>query len=229
MSSNFTSVAEKIAKIIAKAQSTDQAGEAEVLMAKAEQLLQAHNLTMADVDEAQRVTEDPMGKDSGEVSHSWECRLFGVVAQLYGCQIVYWNGGRGKTRISVVGRLSGRTTVKLMWPYILGEVRKKALAHSKVTGQSGSTSRRRVAEALRYRIWELIREARSADEVRVAQGGSTALVPVSEVESAVAEYHGKVGKGRGAQVGTDAVAVGLAKDISLHRQTTGASSSRQLS
>jgi len=216
-------IIDRIKKVMAKAEGTNNAAEAEMLMAKVHQMLEEHNVTLLDVSEAE--LDDPMGKSQGFasclVNDGWMASLAGAVARYYGCRMIRTKVGKNKWVFSIVGRDSARITVELMTPFIKKQVQSIARDLTKQGEYRNSRiAARRVANALITRVWELVREAERKDDQRVASG-ERALVPVDLVEQAFHRYYPNVEKGRAATRMTDAVARKAADSVSLHRQTGG--------
>lgn len=220
----MSAIAEKIAKIIAKAHSTTFEGEAETLMAKAHELLEKHNLTLADLptEEANRV--DPIGHTANAVIHfpasmHYAVKLTFALARYYGCRGVYWKRGN-RYEFQFVGRESARMTLEIMWPFVIKQIR--ALARQMVQeGRETTESRARTAigNALMYRIWGLIRAEEAKEEVRVASG-LNALVPVDELKSYEVKIFGELKTARSRVSTTTMSAMAAAKKVSLHQQIT---------
>lgn len=224
------SIESKIQKIMAKAASTSSEAEAQAFMAKAEALLQEHNLTLEQVDAAERQRMDPMGRDYMAASkHSWENRLFSSVAKYYGATAIIDQVGTAKKGTPVaVGRESSRKTIEVMWPFILKQVKQAAKIVAKSDGMSTGAAERRTAEALRYRLFK---ETQNREEAEVSRGqaGSMALTLRDEVRDAVAEYYPRLKAARQSQTGTTGSARDAASKVSLNLQASGRSGTLRLS
>lgn len=231
MTTHNTKIADRIAKIIAHADSTGNAQEAEAFMAKAHAMLEEHGMSLLDVG---RLHEDELGV-------SRDCAMYSMVedsyrdmafalALYYGCEATigtrYVEGRRGRTvkrrAITLYGRESARTTFIVMWPYIKrcvarAGVELKAL-DQKAYGESFSRSvyMRHVANALASRLCRLRRSAEHARwKAGVASTGVNALVPVDLIEQLLPKGL-PVAKPRAAV--TTAEARKKAEDINLSKQ-----------
>lgn len=236
---NNSKVLDRIRKVLAKAEGTNNAAEAEMLMAKVQSMLDEHNLSLLDVAHAD--ADDPMGTEMGAahcwVSNSWQKGLLAALAELYGCRVVY---GQWKNKIvlDIVGRESARVTWSLMQPFVLKQVREQAKAlreadileivkttswdwdrAAKQTKGLGSYERA-VGNALSLRIYRMVREAAKRDEARVANG-ERALVPVDMLEAEMAASFPNLRTAQSRGVSTTRDARAAAGNISLHRQTGG--------
>lgn len=212
---------DRIRKVFAKAEGTDNPHEAEMLMAKVQGMLDEHNLELLDIERASDA--DPIGTDMNAYHHfvkdSWWRHTVSAVARLYGAQAVYHNVTKNKTVISVSGRESARITLSLMLPFIRKQIRAQARTLAQEHGYSAAKSERLVGNALTKRVWRMVWEAEERDQNRVATG-QRALVPVDLVKAEIERAYGEVSiKKSSTKTTRDAVA--LADKISLNRQTTG--------
>ncbi len=230
---------DRIRKVLAKAEGTNNQAEAEMLMAKVQSMLDEHNLSLLDVAHAD--AEDPIGTDRRAaycwVSNSWQKPLGAALARLYGCQMVY---GQYKNKISfdVVGRQSARVTWSLMLPFVLKQVRAEAKTlrekdimeivqttswdydrAAKQTKGVGSYERA-VGNALAIRVHRMAAEAEGKDATRVANG-ERALVPVDMVQAELEKEFPRLREARRSSISTTGAAKAAAAGISLHRQTGG--------
>lgn len=218
-------IADKIRKILAKAESVVGTPEAESLMSMAEEMLHQHNLTMLDLNTLDK--DDPVDTDFEAVKYrvndSWMNVLAGQVAHLYGCYPVVSRDHRTRHTkfMSVTGRLSNRTTFKLMMPFIKKQVLVTGRNLHREDPQSYSSERvaqRRVANALSIRIARMVEGNEIAEQNRVSKGG-TALVPVDLIDAMVKEHFPNLRKARRTSRSTDGKARDAAGNISLYRQT----------
>ena len=210
-------IAQKIAKIIAKADSTTNPEEAETFMSKAHDLMIAHGLDLLDLG---RLSEDPVGvdKDAAEVSASypWLRLCAGQLAAYYGCRLVTSKSG-GTVRLHVIGRQSARVTFLLMLPYVKREVLNLGrIAYNEGHYKSRMLAATRMGNALALRIAGML------PSVAKHEGkGVNALVPVDVLESAMADAFPKLGGARKRRVTTDSVSSERVKGVNLNRQTEG--------
>ena len=217
-------IAEKIAKILAKAESTNHAAEAENLMAKVAQMLNEHGLTMADVAQADR--EDPVGINHGAAkfwaSASYKLHLYAQLARFYGCEPVYKRRGN-QFIFDLAGRESARITFVAMVPFIDKQVNAAARELVK-EGHYGTMSKatRAVGNALTFRLQGMINyQRRKHEEIREERGFG--LVPVDQVKAVLEEAFPDMVSRECRSIKTGRAASGKAAGISLHRQTTGKS------
>lgn len=149
----------KIAALFAKAEGTDNEHEAETFMAKAQEMLQKHNLSRLDLDPEGHT--DPLGHDAEAytwfASSSWHATLYHAVSNYYGCQMVRDKIDSNKFAAILIGREGARDTVKIAYPFIVKQVALQAKALQKLYPEmSTSIARRQVAVALSSRIWDLV-------------------------------------------------------------------------
>lgn len=228
-----TKIKQRIQALLAKAQGTDNEHEAAAFMAKAEQLLEEHQIELWQLGDA----DDLMGSDimfSGTSSSpTWRRHLLFAVAKYYGCRSVrqftpkQTRSGMDYTGfdIHIIGRESSRITVNLMMPFILEQCNEAGRRLFR-QGHAGSAAAltRRVANALCARIQRLIYEQERA----VASGAkgsalqSRALVVVDELKSFIDKEFGKLSKPTTRVKSTTAAARDAAERVSLYRQTGGA-------
>jgi Protein of unknown function (DUF2786) len=119
------SIAKKVAAIIAKAKSTTNSHEAAIFMAKAEELMRANGLDLNDIESA----DDPLALDDTAIRISraqWQATLIAQIALYYHCAAIRVRPRTGGFWIILTGKESARTTVRLMWPFVLRSVGKEA-------------------------------------------------------------------------------------------------------
>lgn len=220
----MSKIAEKIAKLIAKADSTSHPEEAETFMAKAHQLLQEHGMSLLDVGRLGQ--DDPLGKTDNFYRSNdqdrWRLRAGPILARYYGCRIVWYSDRRGNHSWVVYGRESARITFQLMWPpYVDRQV--MALARQAVKRgvyPTVSKARHQIGYALARRISDLYLK----DQKPVEAIGVNALVPVDLID----EMIGDVNVVKTKRVFYDSEAAELADKISLNRQTAAPKDSLRL-
>ena len=231
---DLNAVKAKIAKLLAKAQGTDNENEAAAFMAKVEEMLDEYQL------EHWQITShaDPMGFDmlyeGTSSSPTWQRHLLGATAQYYGCKMVRRRGlwklkktGKGGSsdnfELDVIGRESSRVTVQLMYPFIVEQCRQ---AGRKLwnEGHGGTADQltRRVANALVFRIYRLIDERERAPVTAVSTSkNARALVVVNEIKAFVDGQYGKLSSGIARARSTTHAATQAASGISIERQVRG--------
>lgn len=205
---------DKIRALLAKAEGTDNEFEAETFMAKVNELLERHQIEMHEV----RKDADPMGHERGEVnlyaSMSWAADLVFKVAKYYGGDAVCHKHGN-HLRYTVIGRESVRTTIEIMLPYILTQLRRAAKKYAQHYGYTASVSQKQVANALIVRLWNLT-AARNEHRADLVGKG---LIPVSDNEAYLNELYPKVKTARARSLSHTVTASKLAEGISLAAQT----------
>jgi hypothetical protein len=101
--------AEKVAKLIAKAEGTDNQHEAEAFFAKAQELMTEWAITDAMVDAARGVSRDEIGQHTfvhGGVYSPEKGGLAWVVIRANGCKGVYWRSqGRSDRNVEIAGKV----------------------------------------------------------------------------------------------------------------------------
>jgi hypothetical protein len=217
----MSDIAEKIARIIAHADSTTHPEEAEVFMAKAHALMEAHGISLLDLGRLDQ--DDPVGKTQGDQlrnnsSAKWRFNLATQVANYYGCRLVGQNRGTFRYWI-VFGRESGRITFELMWPFIDRQV----LATARDLTRQGhypttKHAHKAVGDALTRRVWKLNMEKQAKPKTSAQKATSNALVPVDTIQRVIDETFPNVKKGRSTKMRDDAVARKAAEGISLNHQ-----------
>lgn len=227
----MTNIADKIRKIIAKADSTTNPEEADVFMAKAHKLLEAHGLDLLDLGKLD--SDDPIGVDEhcNTVSRSYSCAtlIANELARYYGCQLVTTKRRGADTKLSVAGRESARVTFQLMFPFVFRQTRAVAAqgynaGHYKNRMQALNY----VGNALALRLAKL---NRMEDTKRAAQpqgSGLNALVPVDLVTQAMNAHFDDLTEGRARSVKTNTVSKELANSISLNRAAPAPTSAKRL-
>jgi hypothetical protein len=229
MTDQETKIIERIKKVLAKAESTTSAAEAEMLMAKVQQMLTEHNITMLDV--ATLDLDDPVGTDKHFTKHrvvdSWLSHVAEQLARYYGCRTVRtggYGGAKHTTAISVTGRLSNRVTFQLMLPFVKKQIMAEGrrLVHEQPWKYTSTNmAARHVANALVFRLVKLVKEQEQQDQQRVAETGSRALVPVDMIDAAMADAFGTLREMPASAIRTSSAAQNAAQNISLYRQTGG--------
>ena len=216
-------IIDRIRKVLALANGTDNAAEAELMMAKVSAMLEEHNLSMLDLDTLE--SDDPVGYDANAitalVNDKWYINLAFQVARYYGCDGYKMQLTKNKTGLTIVGRESNRVTALLMMPYIKQQVMAEGrrLVHEAPWDYRNSRiASRRVANALIIRISRLVAEKKRQEEQRVSSG-SRALVPVDAIDAIMKAHN--VRPGRATSRATDRRAAEAAEGISLYRQTGG--------
>lgn len=219
-------MAAKIKALLAKASSTEHEAEAEAFMAKAQQLLEEHQIDAAMLDG----DDDPVkvhldGLQRTDKDPTWHKHLYSALAQLYGCKVVYWSAWvrhhPGFT-IQLTGRESAITTVELMYPWVKERCLEAGRRLAKqYPDMNSSQYARRVGNALVHRIHFLLAQQKN-EPPRTEAAGRNALVTQDRVQQVFDEHYGDSLKpARNTAISTSAAARREAEGISLHRQMGG--------
>jgi hypothetical protein len=219
--------ADKIAKIIAKAEGTDNAEEAAIFMQKAQAMMEQHGIDLLELGKLDE--QDPVGLDRAklDVNATWKRRLATQVARFYGCEAVATTTNTKKVYLSLAGRQNARATFYAMWPFVLEQVSKLASDGFK-SGVYGTRNKgqRYIANALCTRLHAMRLEnekaLKSKETATVTATGLNSLVPVDIIASALEEEFGKLGSFRAARVTTNGAARADASKVRMDRQVGGA-------
>lgn len=180
-------IVDKIQQLVAKADSTDSAAEAESIMNKVRDLLEKHGISLLTISEKERRANDPVGTSRDVygfwAAESWVKKLSDAAAIYYGVRIVWAKRGN-YTQIAVIGRESARAAFTAMMPYLRGQVNRLG-QRGYVYGdfQSVSKGRYQIGVALALRMYAMIRERNTvvAASPKLTDGVNM-LVPVDELD-----------------------------------------------
>jgi len=176
---------ERITKLLAKAEGTTNEAEANTFMEKVHSLLEEHNISLHELGDQ----DDPIVQDENiQVNRplSYAVNLVPALGRYYGCQTVT-SRGRKTNQFFVFGRQSATTTLHLMTPFVLSQVRQQARRlHNEGKSPTYGKALTAVANALTVRVNKLWEAEQVREEQRVASGGK-ALVPVDLVQAKVDE------------------------------------------
>lgn len=231
--SDQSKIKAKIAALLAKANGTDNEHEREAFMAKAQKLLEEHQLSMGDMIDGDDPVIHSKGMDAdGKWIPSWHRHIFRALGHLYGCESVHVTSGMMKDgrykdtwRQELVGRESAIITTELMWPWIKSEIMRIGRDLAKESGLPASREQRSVANALEQRIWQLVRANKpKKNDTRIS--AKNALVTIDRVKQVMDAHYGELSSGRGTSRTSGAAAREAAKGIGLHRQAGAASTPR---
>ncbi len=211
----------KIAKLIAKAESTTHIEEADAFMAKALEMLEANGIKLQEVGTIN--IDDPVTNiENAAYAFRAEYALTNVahaLARYYGCRSLYHREGRNKIVIEVVGRQSACITFQLMFPYVKKQVHRLAArsVHPNLyaTKSKALTS---IANGLTERLDRLYWENRDMN-LKSEPKGENALVPVDAIDQFVMMLHPDLQKSRKSSwAGSDATGRTLAANVKIDRQ-----------
>lgn len=231
-----------IRALIAKANGTDNAAEADIFMAKAHELLEKHQLDLGTTLNADDPIEHFEGLDQAATSHKWNRELYRALGALYGCkhfrQCYYAKNADGTWKYTskgepelryksiLTGRASAIMTTKLMYPWVCEQVRLHAKEISKLTGMSEQGQAKRVGAALVNRIWQMVIEARKNDAAPKTAGERNALATIDLVEAAFNARHPNQTKIKARSTVSDNLSREAAGKIGLHQQAGHSSALR---
>lgn len=222
--SDQSKIKSKIAALLAKAKGTDNEHEAEAFLAKAQELLEQHQLALGDLEDASDPIKHSQGLDGTKWVASWQRDLFRALGKLYGCESVRVLLGGTKYRQELVGRESAIITTELMFDYTKAECNRLGRElYAKRGAESPAQGARLVGNALVTRIWTLVPKD---DAPRTEAATKNALVTRDAVLAKVDEIYGKLTHGRATTRRTSGAARELAGGIGLHRQAGGSSALR---
>lgn len=227
---NLDDIKRKIAALLAKAKGTDNEAEAEIFMAKVEELLTKYQIDILEVNggmDANDPIMDHEGVTFAASGHVWRGRLYRAVGMYYGCESIrcstYIKDKNGRWipayNQRLVGRQSAIMTTDLMYPWIVEQVRAAAKKVAPQTGMSEQGQAKRIAAALIVRLLYLASRSKAAESVGAA-AAKNALITVDAVRVMYDRLHPDskpITKGRPGL--TDELSREAAEGISLHRQT----------
>lgn len=178
----MSAIIDKVRKLLKLAESPN-ANEAALAAAKAQQLVDEHNLSAAllALDGAEAVPDEPIEDfeskgaplETSRRHPRWRTQLAGTIARANGCRI-YING----EHIALVGRPSDADTVRYLFSYLAREVER--LCAKEGVG-CGTSWRNNFRLGVVYAIMEKLREERErfAKDARSQASNGTALMRVN--------------------------------------------------
>jgi hypothetical protein len=211
---NVDKIKDKISKLLAKAHGTDNSAEASSFMAKVEELLTAHQLSIGDV-----VKNDPLERTVLFIApinpRPWHQEIPQIVAEYYGCKLIAVHQ-RQATLMVAVGRESTRVTAELMIGFIVEQLREAAKEYRKATNYSMRKSMQDVCDNFVHRLQELIAARNTVAE---AHGNTArALVLLDEADAAMKELFPEMTTKAGKQLEINPLARELADKVKIERQ-----------
>lgn len=225
----MSNIADKISKLIAKAESSTHPEEADTFMSKAHEIMRQHGLSMLDLGTLQ--SDDPIttASEAGTWYRAENCfkNMGAQLARYYGCKVMFEQIGRNKFAFGVAGRQSAIITFTMMFPFVKSQVRKLAKeGHKNGDFDSVSKGVTSIANALSFRLQKMIAEQRQEQKPSDASNPN-ALVPVDLITSAFEQEWPHLIKSRATSIKTTAAGRAAAGRVSLNRQT-GGSTVRQI-
>lgn len=215
-------IANRIRKLIEKAESSNYTGEAEALMENVRRLMDKHNLSEVDLEKLR--DEDPIGGDNRvfvhRVNDSWMFDLSSAVAHYFGCRVVRTSDLRTKHTkyISVFGSESARAVVAYMVPYVRTEVLRrgaKLYEENPYTYKSINAARRSLANAMIGRIQKMC-NAREGGLSEAQRGNE--LIVVDAVDSYIKDVYPTLKEAKHTHLSTHAKSAKEARKIGLFEQ-----------
>jgi hypothetical protein len=213
---NVEKLKKKIAALLAKAGGTDNEHEAASFAAKAQQMLEEHQLEIGDVVKTDAIDQSVVFV-APFTNRKWHDLIPPIMAEYYGCK-VFRQKQPGMTAYLAVGRESSRITLALMLPFVVDQLRHQAAEYRKRTYFSMKKSMEDVCDAFYFRIRRLID---AQEQLATATGGhSRALVHVDEAQAWMNEN--KTGlTSKNIKVGETELAKEFADKINLARHLEG--------
>lgn len=218
----MSNIADKIRKLIAKADSTTHPEEAATFMEKAQSLMLAHGLSLLDLGRLD--AEDPVGTDRDgvvtKVSYDWARKVVFEAGFYFGVTAVEFKRSGGY-HYSLVGRESARVTAALMIPFI---VRQLSQAAGKGVKDGVFPNRRVAHKQLSSAL--VIRLSNERSRADTSGRGMNALVPVDMVALEVEAQFPTAKKLKSARLETSRAAMEIAKGIRLNMQASATAAKR---
>lgn len=222
---DLAKVKDRIAKLLAKAEKTDNPHERETFMAKVQEMLEAYQIEMHEVRQHAGKEKDPLGNNTGDVASSdaWIFRVTSASARYFGARIIWEQQDRNNMKrkpYRVFGRESARAVFELMLPYLLSQVKQQGRRMSNELGDSVSRRTREVGLAFTARLLEM---ADKADAHR-AEVTRNALVPLDqskEIKREIDLFYPSLKKTAGIRTGFGASARDYANAININTQVSG--------
>lgn len=178
---------DRISKLLSLGSGTSFEGEADSALAKAYQLMQENNISMAQVNSASK--DDALGYMGEEPilrypNKEWEHILVNYIAKLFDCQALscsdYIGQGQMQKRLMIIGREGNRTTTILMYKWIRDKIYEDS--YYKASGMSARNSYCLGAtNTIARRVRDIKKTAPATDE--------WGLVPASEVDEWLRKYY----------------------------------------
>lgn len=233
MSKDLPALKEKIAKLMAKAEGTDNEHEAMAFLSKAQELMEEHQITWADVVTPEFVSLESIQFKMGSPA-SVKHELYARLSLFFGCRPVrqvirHPNGGKtGQATYRVFGAEAAVLTLELMFPYVWKDILRRASEKVKAQGTSDyeklpshRTWTKRIAHALMVRVNELVEQRRQKDALDPTEDRQALIVIGDALDAHVRDMY----KGRVSQLTTKLKeyreAREIADKISLDRQVGG--------
>lgn len=217
-------IARKVRAMIAKAESTTHAEEADAIMQMVRGMLDRHGISLLSIPSADH--DDPVrAQEAGHAwqSSAWILRVYRAAGAYYGVKVVESRQGN-KVTFTIIGRESCRAIFCDMIDYLVSSVRRLAEeAHRKGRYHSNSSACGDIGRALAVRLSNLAREHAAAQRSPQAASGMNALVPVDLLDSVARATFPNMRTMKTAPIKTASTGRSLAAGINLNGQVTGQS------
>jgi hypothetical protein len=219
---DLSKIKERIAKLLAKAEKTDNEHERETFMAKVNEMLEQYQIELHEIRKMGGKVADPLGNNAGDVASSdaWIFRVTGAAAKYFGCRIVWEQQDRNNMKrkpYRVFGRESGRAVFELMLPYLISQVKQQGRRMSRDLGDTVSRRTREVGLAFATRLLDLAVQA----DIHRAEVTKNALVPLDvtkETKQMVDNYYPSLKSAPKMRTGFTASARDYANQININTQ-----------
>lgn len=207
-------IRDKIRALLAKASATEHQGEADLFFAKAQELMEDHQVSLFELH-----TEDPIGITDGVEAQNgppkYKSDVQCALAQYYGARPII-HGTVKFWRVQIVGPESSRLTTELMTDYVWAQVCKSGAELTKQGRYNRQQAIRHIAKALVVRIW---RELWKRKTQPAREGTAYSLVVVDAVQSFIDKRFGELEQGRPQTIkNLKQSAMEAAEKISLNHQ-----------
>ena len=202
-------ILEKVRKILAIAEKSNFAEEAEIAMLKAQQLLVEHGLSLSDVSE-EAIEKNVVTLDADELGQKvhWRGLLSVIVGSNFRC-VPYWNGWGNHYRLRFIGLETDAQVAKQVYQAARDAVEKLVRKHLDERKKEYRRSLT-ISEAMRIRssfVGGFLDELREKFREQVAeQCWALALVPDEAVTERVEQMKLKNGERSQAQLSGDLLA-----------------------
>lgn len=221
---NVDKIRDKIAKLLAKANGTDNRAEASSFMAKVEELLTAHQLEIGDIAKKDQIERTVIFM-APKTLKEWHKNIPNIVARYYGCQMIMVRKG-DVVYMTAIGRESTRVTADMMMPFILDQLRAEAAEYQKKTLFSRKRCMQDICDAFYLRLQDLIR---AREKVEASHGRTDrALTLLDESEVWLNEMFPDIKETKGKPLNITDLAVEHAKNINLDKQVGGGTGDKPL-
>lgn len=220
----MSNIKDTIRALLARAKSSEFENEKLTCLKQVERLLAKHAMSLDEVGaDPESVIMDKAFATSYR-SRSWTKHLLSALARYYGCQLMTTRNG-SKLIYTVAGRDSAVETLRLMWPFVLEQVKGAAYGLRDEDGGTLDSHMRMIANALSVRVSGLTKDKPARKR---AYPTAFALTPVDEIEALWEKHFAGFKMSKPVTLGTRAAAKAAAGRISINRQTKSDSARRRI-